>query len=145
MRERNHPANHTTTEARGSLTILRQDRTRVLIRVAGEWDLANAHLLEELVDEQIKARRRLVRMDLRGVSFLDCTGLGALVIAHQRLATAQGKLMLTGMTPRLTRLLRLAGLDQVLLTRKTRDNGTRAGHALARVRQRLAGRAVQPG
>jgi anti-anti-sigma factor len=62
------------------------------------------------------------------VSFLDCTCLGVLVTAHQRLLAARGALVLTGITPRLTRLLSLAQLDRVLLTTSLTDLDARSTH-----------------
>jgi len=68
-----------------------------------------------------------VRLDVGAVSFLDCTCLDVLVTAHQRLLAAQGMLVLTDVTPRLMRLLRLARLDRVLLTTGLTDVGSRPG------------------
>ena len=55
------------------------------------------------------------------MAFLDCTCLDALVAAHTRLLAARGTLVLSGVTPRMLRLLRLTGLDQVLLTTSLSD------------------------
>src|SRR5689334_2611333 len=80
MLPRIHPASRTRstttaipTNSRGSLTTLRQDRTTALVRAVGEWDLANAHLLAEQLEEHETAGRRFVRLDVSAVSFLDCT------------------------------------------------------------------------
>jgi hypothetical protein len=45
-----------------------------------------------------------------------CTCLGVLVAAHQRQRADGGTLLLTGMTPRIKRLLSLTRLEGVLLT-----------------------------
>lgn len=121
-----HPT--TTTTARWSLTMLRKDPTQALVRIIGEWDLAKAHLLGEQLAQHQKAGRRLVRLDVSAVSFLDCSCLGVLVTAHQRLLATRGTLVLTGVTPRLTRLLSLAQLDRVLLTTSLTDLGARPDH-----------------
>jgi anti-sigma B factor antagonist len=128
MLPRIHPASRTRstttaipTNSRGSLTTLRQDRTTALVRAVGEWDLANAHLLAEQLEEHETAGRRFVRLDVSAVSFLDCTCLEVLVAAHRRLLAARGTLVLTGVTPRLTRLIGLARLDEVLLTTDVSD------------------------
>jgi anti-sigma B factor antagonist len=116
MLPRIQPTNSTRTTTGASLSTLRQNRTHALIRAVGEWDLANAHALGELLEQHHKAGRRFVRLDVSAVSFLDCTCLGVLVTAHQRLRAARGRLVLTGVTPRTRRLLRLAGLDRALIT-----------------------------
>jgi anti-sigma B factor antagonist len=128
MLPRIHPANSVHPNPRASLTTLRHDRSRALLRAVGEWDLANAHLLAKELDEHHRAGRRLVRLDLSAVSFLDCTCLDVLVTAHRRQLAARGTLVLTGLTPRLTRLLTLARLDKMLLTTNLSDLDTRPEH-----------------
>jgi anti-sigma B factor antagonist len=106
---------------RASLRTIRQNHTRVLVRALGEWDLANADILAEMLDAHRKAGRRFVRLDLSAVTFLDGTCLSVLVTAHRRLLAARGTLVLTGVTPRVMRLLSLAGLDAVLFTASLSD------------------------
>ena len=107
--------------SRASLTTLRKDRTRALVRAVGEWDLAGADALAEDLRAHEAAGRRFVRLDVSAVTFLDCTCLDVLVAAHTRLLAARGTLVLSGVTPRMLRLLRLTGLDQVLLTTSLSD------------------------
>ena len=116
MLPRIHPANSRSTHNGASLTTSRCDRTHALIRAVGEWDLANAHVLAEVLEEHEKAGRRFLRLDVSAVSFVDCTCLDVLVTAHRRMQAARGALVLTGVTPRLMRLLTVARLDRVLLT-----------------------------
>ena len=144
MLPRIHPASTTPTNTRASLTTLRQDRTRALVRAVGEWDLANADALAELLQEHEKAGRRFVRLDVSAVSFLDCTCLDVLVTTHRRLLAARGTLVLTGVTPRLTRLLRLARLDRVLLTTSLSDLDTRPDHTPRRSRRGVVRPIVRP-
>ena len=104
-----------------SLTTIRQDRTRTLVRAEGEWDLANAHVLADALAEHERAGRRFVRLDVSAVTFLDCTCLEVLAAAHVRLLGARGTLVLTGVPARVMRLLNLAGLEQVLFTTSLSD------------------------
>ncbi len=89
--------------------------------MVGEWDLAGADALAEALRAHERAGRRFVRLDLSAVTFLDCTCLDVLVVAHQRFLAAKGTLVLCGVTPRILRLLRLAKLDQLLLTTNLSD------------------------
>ena len=106
---------------RASLTTIRQNHSRALLRAVGEWDLANADILADRLDAQLKSGRRFVRLDLSAVTFLDCACLGVLVSVHRRLITMRGRLILTGVTPRVLRLLRLASLDDMLLATSVSD------------------------
>jgi anti-sigma B factor antagonist len=54
----------------------------VVLRLEGELDLASAPLFErELESDQVRGARRIV-IDLRGLEFLDSTGLRAIFAAH---------------------------------------------------------------
>jgi anti-sigma B factor antagonist len=126
MLPRIHPTSNASTTTPVSLSTVRQDRSHALVRAVGEWDLANAHVLREQLEEHEKAGRRFIRLDVSAVSFLDCTCLDVLVRAHRRLLAARGAVVLIGVTPRLMRLLRLARLDQVLLTTSRSDLDARS-------------------
>jgi anti-anti-sigma factor len=58
-----------------------------VVTVSGELDVASSHELERELARQETA---LVVVDLRRLTFIDSTGLGVLVRAHQR-AQEQGR------------------------------------------------------
>jgi anti-anti-sigma factor len=97
----------------------------VVIGVSGELDLASSPALEHELARGSASHAELVIVDLRGLEFMDSTGLSVLVRAHQR-ATENGQrfgvvkgpqqvqrlLSLTGVADRLT----LADSPEELLT-----------------------------
>lgn len=87
---------------------------RVELAVFGEIDLATVGLLSSALADAIQAGATALRVDLDGVSYLDSTGLGALVAAHKRLASSGGRLEVHCTHPRLLRLFTLTGLTNVL-------------------------------
>jgi anti-sigma B factor antagonist len=91
------------------------DESRAAVALHGELDVANAHDLRAELAAHLDAGRRVIRVDARGVEFMDSTAVGELVIASERCAADHGSLILTNVPPRVRRLLRIAGLDQVLL------------------------------
>jgi anti-sigma B factor antagonist len=90
------------------------EASRATVELHGEMDLATADLLIAVVDSQHAAGRRFVRLDLSRLEFLDAAGLRGLLNAHNRLLTAHGMLTLTGVGPRIARLLHITHLDQTL-------------------------------
>jgi anti-sigma B factor antagonist len=95
-------------------TVVADDR-HANVHVHGELDLANADLFADVLEEHLAAGRRFVRLDLAGLGFVDCRGLSSLVQAHNRFLSEAGSLVLTGIGPRVRRLLSLTDLDQELL------------------------------
>ncbi|MFM8492198.1 MAG: STAS domain-containing protein [Bacteroidota bacterium] len=53
-------------------------------------------------------------LDLTAVSYIDSSGLSALLVANRLCAGSGGKLVLTGLTPFVTGLLQIARLDALL-------------------------------
>jgi anti-anti-sigma factor len=147
MLARIHPSgtDHSSVPGHGaSLTTLRQDRTRTLIRAVGEWDLAGADELAHALDAHERAGRRFIRLDVSAVTFLDCACLEVLVAAHARLLAARGTLVLTGVTPGIARLLSLARLDRVLLTTSLSDVDVPAGRSAVASRAPVVRPIIRP-
>lgn len=88
-------------------------------RVSGFGKLVGAAAathLATVLQQQRASGCRFVRLDLCEVSILDHAGFDVLVDAHHRFLAAGGTLVLTGVGPRIARLLELTGLDRTLFT-----------------------------
>jgi anti-sigma B factor antagonist len=85
-----------------------------VVTAVGEIDIASAPLLRQQLDAALRSSPPWpVLVDLTGVTFLDSTGLGALVEAHQQ-ATALGReLLLVGAHRSVRRVLELTRLDRL--------------------------------
>ncbi|OIJ68893.1 STAS domain-containing protein [Streptomyces mangrovisoli] len=83
-----------------------------VVEATGEIDLESAQRLAEHLDAATAAREPDVLVDLRGVTFLDCSGLRVLCRAESRARQRSGRLRVVGDGPRVRRLLRAAGLLQ---------------------------------
>ena len=100
------------------LTVVRttaEDDWRASVELCGELDIANAHQLGDELDRHLRDRRRVIRVDASQVTFMDSTAVGSLVTASARCRDEHGSLILTGVPAQVLRLLKVAGLDQVLL------------------------------
>lgn len=92
-----------------------QDEWRAAIQLCGELDVANAAELRAELDGHLDAGRRVIRVDASAVEFIDSTAIGALVAANARCRELHGSLILTGVRRPVERVLKIAGLDQILL------------------------------
>ena len=81
-----------------------------VLRIAGEIDVYTAPKLRQQVIDLVDDGTRHIVADLRGVDFLDSTGLGALVGSLKRLRQRQGSLRLVISGGRILQLFQITGL-----------------------------------
>jgi anti-sigma B factor antagonist len=91
------------------------DEWRAAIALHGEFDIANAHELRDELAEHIDAGRRVIRVDLQRVSFMDSTAIGELIDATRRCNAEHGSLILTNVSAGLYRVLSRTGFVKRLL------------------------------
>jgi anti-sigma B factor antagonist len=100
----------------------RADGGRVALTVTGELDMATSHLLTDLAAAATDSPRcRVVELDLRGVTFLDSSGLRALVRLRLNASTSGRAFRITGRSRPVDRLL-----DQARLEAELEDESNRA-------------------
>ncbi len=83
-----------------------------VVAVAGDLDMASAPALRQAVVAAKFDRPRVV-LDLRGVGFIDSTGLGVVVGLLKRVRTADGDLRLVVDEPRVRRVFEITDLTRV--------------------------------
>jgi anti-anti-sigma factor len=85
---------------------------RVLITLAGDVDVTTAPLFKAALDEVLSSGTDDVEIDFTDVTFMDSSGLGAVIHAH-RAATGQGRtLSLGARSPVVDHLLDVSGVER---------------------------------
>ncbi len=84
-----------------------------VVRVVGEIDHASAGPLIETLDLDALSNQPRLVIDMRGVSFMDSSGINVLLAAHHDLAPA-GWLRLAGVRDSVLRTLKIVGVDTVI-------------------------------
>jgi anti-anti-sigma factor len=100
----------------GDFTIeTREEAGRLVVRPCGELDLATAPDLEELVLGRLADGTPVV-LDLRGLSFMDSSGVRVLVAAHAKASDGGGELTILrpARGSAVDRILEVSGIDQAL-------------------------------
>ena len=92
------------------LTISRTAGPAGALEVSGELDAYTAGVLEELLTD--RASSGDVRVDLSGVTFIDSTGIRAIVRADNELRSDDRTLVIVDPSPAVMRLLELTSLDE---------------------------------
>ena len=91
---------------------------RVVVHLAGELDLYNAHQVREALLACCEEQPERFVVDLAGVDFIDSTGLGVLVEARSRMTDRQA-FALAAPGPETRRALEVSGLDRHFTLRES--------------------------
>ena len=84
-----------------------------VLTVVGELDIATAPRLRAAVGDLMGQGVRHLEMDLEGCTFIDSTGMGAMLWAAHRLQAAGGDLRAAHLHGAPARALEAAGLERV--------------------------------
>lgn len=94
----------------------------VRITVAGEVDIDSAPKMRQALDAALAVGDPIV-VDLAAVTFMDSSGLSVLIAAHLRARDRGLELRLRDVPSRVAALLRVSGLDNVLVIADPSDPG----------------------
>lgn len=92
----------------------RVDRDVALIALTGEFDLAGVQKFEGELSKLEAENPGVVVVDLGGLSFMDSSGLRALVMADQRASKAGRRLAIVPGPPTVKRVFEITQLDERL-------------------------------
>lgn len=85
----------------------------VVIAVSGEVDMATGPSLRDDILAAFAAGNHRIVLDLSAVTFMDSSGLGALLGSHRRARLMEGEIKLAAPSSRVQEILRLTNLDRV--------------------------------
>jgi anti-sigma B factor antagonist len=102
------------------MQLLAEQRDECLIvrAVDSRIDAAVAIQFKEHMRDLVKAAPSRVLLDLSGVTFLDSSGLGA-VVAVMKLLGPDRRLELTGLTPTVEKVFRLTRMDTIFIIHRS--------------------------
>jgi anti-sigma B factor antagonist len=92
-----------------------------VLKAAGDVDVYTAPLLRQSLMRLDDRGHSRVLLDLTGCEFLDAPGLGVILAALKRARARGGWLRLACDREEVLKVLRVTGMDKVLLTYATRD------------------------
>lgn len=87
----------------------------LLVRLAGELDLAVTDKIRNAMDEELEEGRiKNIVINLAEVSFIDSAGLGVLLGRYRKISRSGGKMFLVAASPRIRKILELSGLLNIM-------------------------------
>lgn len=100
--------------ARPRVDVTTSDRPgATLVEVEGEIDLSTAAQLQRELTMSVAAGSKLV-VDVRGVTFIDSTGVGVLFRTSKKVTAAGGEMRLVCGPGPVRRVLMVSGLDRLV-------------------------------
>ncbi|MCL6581480.1 MAG: anti-sigma factor antagonist [Firmicutes bacterium] len=89
----------------------------LIVRVEGELDLSTAAEFRVQVDADLdRLGARDLVLDFTRVTFVDSSGLGAILGRYKRVTESGGRVAMCGASDHVQRLLEISGVMRVLLT-----------------------------
>ena len=90
-------------------------RDQVTVRLTGELDHCSAQSIRRELDEMIAdpGVKKLV-LDLRGLTFMDSSGIGVILGRYRARAQRGGKVAVKNMNPPIERIFILSGMNQII-------------------------------
>lgn len=99
-------------ETFGIVTV-RPDECTAAVSPAGDLDVSTSPRLLACIDELLAEGRARITVDLRAVTFIDSSGLGALVKAHKR-ASPSTEITVVQARPHIHRAMEISGILKVI-------------------------------
>ncbi len=90
---------------------------RVLtVQIAGELDLSTSPAFRNRIEEELSQNQEIQHLifDFKETSFIDSSGLGAILGRYKSMAQRNGKISAVNVPPHLERLFELSGLLKVM-------------------------------
>lgn len=94
-------------------TLIRKDY--LVVRAEGEFDVHAADDFKDAIDEAVETSGvRNLALSLKGVSFIDSSGVGAILSRYKKAQLAGGEVILVNLQPQVERILELSGLFRLM-------------------------------
>ncbi|MFQ4145771.1 STAS domain-containing protein [Chlorogloeopsis sp. ULAP02] len=84
-----------------------------IVKPSGILDSTKSQEFREKIAETLESGAKVVLVNLEDVTFMDSSGLGALVLAFKTLRAVESKLVVCSMNEQVRILFELTGMDKV--------------------------------
>jgi anti-anti-sigma factor len=97
-----------------------------VIQPSGVLDANKSQEFRENVIKTLESKPKIVLVDLQDITFMDSSGLGALVLAFKTLRAANTKLVLCSINEQIKILFELTGMDKIFEIFSNQDEFNKA-------------------
>lgn len=87
----------------------------LIVRIEGELDMHVAGDFRYTVDEALeKSQAKNMLLSLKGVSFIDSSGLGVILGRYKKISLLGGKMLAANVQPQVAKIFELSGLFKII-------------------------------
>lgn len=97
-----------------------KDGEVVILGLSGKFDTENAKTFLEKISQIVDGGERYVLLDFTNVTYINSTGLRALILLAKRLGSSSGKLVLAGVNDQIQKVFKISGLTSIFVLQPTR-------------------------
>jgi len=109
----------------------REERGAVVLELEGRFDFSARREFKETIDRAQEGEARRLILDLGGLTFIDSSALGMLVVAHQNIKLKQGQICLVNPQSYVRQILDLANVPKMIPVYDTIEQACSAKDASA--------------
>ncbi len=92
-----------------------QRRSVLLVRLKGELDHHRAEQMRQKVDGELtRSRAAALLFNLAGLTFMDSSGVGALLGRYRRISAAGGRFAVCEVPPAVSKITEISGLARII-------------------------------
>lgn len=84
-----------------------------VVQPSGILDSTQSHQFRQEIIDLVEAKTDVIIIDFKDVTFMDSSGLGALVLALKAVRAADGKMFICSINEQIKMLFELTSMDQV--------------------------------
>lgn len=94
---------------------LRSVRNTLVVRVKGELDMLVAEEMRQAIDKRLEEKdiKNLI-LNLEKVTFIDSSGLGAIIGRYKKMQAADGRMFIVGARPQVEKILYFSGIHKLV-------------------------------
>lgn len=111
---------------RNLVSDVRKAAEGTVVVLNGDVDLHHSPSLHAALVEVASNRPKRLMLDLRGVPYMDSSGVGTLVEVFRRVTAYKGKMVLFGLSPRVRSVFEITKLDRFFTICEDEEQAVRA-------------------
>ncbi|MGA2985409.1 MAG: STAS domain-containing protein [Terriglobia bacterium] len=92
----------------------------LVLGLSGKLDAEGTKMFGERMTQFLDGGERYILLDFTDITYINSSGLHALILVERRLASSRGMLILAGVSDHIQKVLKISGLSSILTRQPTK-------------------------